>query len=279
MASSQGRCRLGHRERPKTPRRNCIAASLPASVSMGSATCETKRRRDLVQRVMLLTIGCVRSVRETDQIGSFILGVSRTMAVDVKRRERRRERLREAFVVEPVLPASHVEAALDHERLESCLGRLGDRERMIVLLTFYAERSARQVGEEMTMTEGTCAWPGTARSKAPGVRQCSRGSSMAPRCDAQLSDDDLLDYWTHAIEGADADRIEEHLFSCGDCAARLETMASLERPRGARQARTCVRHRLAFAAQPHSARRRAGAALCAIAGRAGTRVPPSPVTT
>ena len=30
-------------------------------------------------------------------------------------------------------------------------------------------------------------------------------------------DDDLLDYWTHAIEGADADRIEEHLFSCGDC--------------------------------------------------------------
>ncbi len=50
---------------------------------------------------------------------------------------------------------------------------------------------------------------------------------MTPRCDAQLSDDDLLDYWTHAIEGVDADRIEEHLFSCGDCAARLETMASL----------------------------------------------------
>jgi DNA-directed RNA polymerase specialized sigma24 family protein len=25
---------------------------------------------------------------------------------------------------------------------------------MIVLLTFYAERSARQVGDEMTMTEG-----------------------------------------------------------------------------------------------------------------------------
>jgi len=29
-----------------------------------------------------------------------------------------------------------------------------ERERMIVLLTFYAERSARQVGDEMTMTEG-----------------------------------------------------------------------------------------------------------------------------
>jgi len=112
--------------------------------------------RDLVQRVMLLTIEKLRAgaVRETDQIGSFILGVSRTMAVDVKRRERRRERLREAFVVESVLPASHAEAALDHERLETCLGRLADRERMIVLLTFYAERSARQVGEEMTMTEG-----------------------------------------------------------------------------------------------------------------------------
>ena len=43
---------------------------------------------------------------------------------------------------------------IDFDRLESCLSRLAERERMIVLLTFYAERSARQVGEEMTMTEG-----------------------------------------------------------------------------------------------------------------------------
>jgi len=111
--------------------------------------------RDLVQQVMLLTIQKLRggAIRDADQIGSFILGVSRTMAIDLKRRERRRERLRETFAVEPAVAGAD-DGALDLDRLESCLGRLAERERMIVLLTFYAERSARQVGEEMTMTEG-----------------------------------------------------------------------------------------------------------------------------
>jgi DNA-directed RNA polymerase specialized sigma24 family protein len=45
-----------------------------------------------------------------------------------------------------------------------------DRERMIVLLTFYAERSARQVGEEMTTTEGHVR---VARHRAMGkLRAC-----------------------------------------------------------------------------------------------------------
>ena len=50
---------------------------------------------------------------------------------------------------------------------------------------------------------------------------------MKPQCDAPVSDDDLLDYWTRTIDGTDAERIEEHLFSCGTCAARLDAMASL----------------------------------------------------
>ena len=111
--------------------------------------------RDLMQQVLLLTIEKLRdgSVRDVDQIGSFILGVSRTIAIDLKRRERRRERLRETFVVEPILEPQS-EAALDVDRLETCLGGLSERERIVVLLTFYAERSARQVGDEMRMTEG-----------------------------------------------------------------------------------------------------------------------------
>jgi RNA polymerase sigma-70 factor, ECF subfamily len=111
--------------------------------------------RDLMQQVMLLTIEKLREglVRDVDQIGSFILGASRTMAIDLKRRERRREQLRETFLAEPVL-APHGELAVDVDRLETCLGGLSERERIVVLLTFYAERSARQVGDEMGMTEG-----------------------------------------------------------------------------------------------------------------------------
>src|SRR6187549_2840923 len=58
--------------------------------------------RDLVQQVMLLAIEKLRAglVRDLDQIASFILGTSRSMTIDLKRRDRRRERLREAFMVE-----------------------------------------------------------------------------------------------------------------------------------------------------------------------------------
>ncbi|HTH03816.1 MAG TPA: hypothetical protein VL882_26250 [Vicinamibacterales bacterium] len=50
---------------------------------------------------------------------------------------------------------------------------------------------------------------------------------MTARCDAPVSDDDLLEYWTHPMSGSDADRIEDHLFSCAECAHRLEAMASI----------------------------------------------------
>ena len=111
--------------------------------------------RDLVQQVLLLTIEKLRDgmVHDVDQIGSFILGVSRTMTIDLKRRERRRERLRETFAAEPVLEP-HAGATLDVDRLQACLAGLSERERIVVLLTFYAERSARQVGDELRMTEG-----------------------------------------------------------------------------------------------------------------------------
>jgi hypothetical protein len=50
---------------------------------------------------------------------------------------------------------------------------------------------------------------------------------MTPDCAAPVPDDDLLDFWVAAIDATDAERIEEHLFSCAACTARLEAMASL----------------------------------------------------
>jgi len=95
------------------------------------------------------------------------------MTIDLKRRERRRERLRQAFVVEPATSGPD-DSVLDLDRLETCLGRLAERERMIVLLTFYAERSARQVGGELTMTEGNVR---VIRHRAIGkLRACMSGT-------------------------------------------------------------------------------------------------------
>jgi RNA polymerase sigma-70 factor, ECF subfamily len=112
--------------------------------------------RDLSQQVMLLTIEKLRAgrIRDADQIGSFILGASRTMAIDLKRRERRRERLRDTYALELAPVEVRTDPALDLGRLETCLGKLVERERMVVLMTFYAQRSARQVADELTTTEG-----------------------------------------------------------------------------------------------------------------------------
>jgi len=112
--------------------------------------------RDLVQQVLLVTIEKLRSgaVRDADQIASFVLGVSRTMAIDLKRQERRREKLRDVFIRPSPIEAPAEDTILDVDRLEPCLARLAERERLVVLLTFYAERTARDVGRELGVTEG-----------------------------------------------------------------------------------------------------------------------------
>jgi len=111
---------------------------------------------DLVQQVMLVTIEKLRrgSVRDVDQIASFVLGVSRTMVKDQKRLEWRREKLRETFMLPDIVAPPAKDAALDVDRLEQCLARLADRERVVVLLTFYAERTAGDVAKELGIKEG-----------------------------------------------------------------------------------------------------------------------------
>ena len=112
--------------------------------------------RDLVQQVMLLVIEKLREglIRDADQIASFILGVSRTIATDLKRRERRREKLRETFIVPDMFTTPVGEAPLDIDHLERCLARLAARERLVVLLTFYGERTASEVGQELGVKDG-----------------------------------------------------------------------------------------------------------------------------
>jgi len=50
---------------------------------------------------------------------------------------------------------------------------------------------------------------------------------MTVNCDAPIGDETLLDYWSGDLMADDADRIEQHLFTCGECAARLERIAAI----------------------------------------------------
>ena len=112
--------------------------------------------RDLVQQVMLLTIEKLRrgDVRDPDQIASFVLGTSRTLAIASRRTDARRERLRDAFLPPDVFAAPDAGATLDLDRLEQCLAQLADRERSVVFLSFYAECSAAAVAADLGVSEG-----------------------------------------------------------------------------------------------------------------------------
>ena len=111
---------------------------------------------DLVQQAMLVTIEKLRSgvIRDADQIASFILGTCRMMAKDLKRKEWRRERLRDAYLPSTIAEAGSADRTLDLDRLDKCLAQLADRERSVVLLTFYAEKSGSEVAKEMQLTAG-----------------------------------------------------------------------------------------------------------------------------
>jgi RNA polymerase sigma-70 factor (ECF subfamily) len=111
--------------------------------------------RDLVQQVMMLTIEKLRrgDVRDPDQIASFVLGTSRTMAIALRRKDRRHELLRDTFLM-AAYAAPEAGATLDLDRLEQCMTQLADRERSVLLLTFYAESPAASVAAEIGVSEG-----------------------------------------------------------------------------------------------------------------------------
>jgi hypothetical protein len=51
---------------------------------------------------------------------------------------------------------------------------------------------------------------------------------MMPRCQAPIPDETLLDYWARDLADNDeTDRVEEHLFACGDCSARLHGLVAV----------------------------------------------------
>jgi hypothetical protein len=51
---------------------------------------------------------------------------------------------------------------------------------------------------------------------------------MMPTCQSPIPDGTLVDYWARDLaDGDETDRVEEHLFACGDCSARLHRLGAL----------------------------------------------------
>lgn len=111
---------------------------------------------DLTQDVLIMVLQKLRAgaVQEPERIASFVLGSCRQMVVDARRNRARRELLLETFSAD--LPAFIDEAVEPtHEgRMQECLVRLPDRERTVLIMTFFDDLPADAVGRELGISAG-----------------------------------------------------------------------------------------------------------------------------
>lgn len=113
---------------------------------------------DLVQQVLLAALERLRAgaVREPDKIASFVLGMCRMTVLEIRRSSQRRDALLEKWIPDSAgmtyeLPEP---LALDADRLAHCLEALAERERSVVMLSFFADKSADEVGKGLSISAG-----------------------------------------------------------------------------------------------------------------------------
>jgi RNA polymerase sigma-70 factor, ECF subfamily len=119
---------------------------------------DTAAAADLVQDVLTTVIEKARAgaVREPERFGSFVLGTCRLQATNRARGEARRRKILAQYgdPREARHGYTHESEYGARERMVGCLGALGDRERTVLLLSFYAELDAVAIGGELGLTPG-----------------------------------------------------------------------------------------------------------------------------
>jgi RNA polymerase sigma-70 factor (ECF subfamily) len=109
---------------------------------------------DLTQQVLITTLNALRGgrLREPEKLASFVLGTCRMTALDVRRTSQRKERLLEQFGAELATPVQPSVRA-DSEKLRRCVQSLKERERTIVVMTFYDERTGSDLAGFLGVSE------------------------------------------------------------------------------------------------------------------------------
>ena len=111
---------------------------------------------DLMQQVMLLTIEKMRAgeLREPEKLVSFVFGACRMVTLDMRRGARRREELLEKYGADLEIADISVAPRLDEARVAACLERLAERERAVMILSFYEDEPADRVGAALGLSAG-----------------------------------------------------------------------------------------------------------------------------
>jgi len=109
---------------------------------------------DLTQNILITIIEALRHsrLREPEKLASFVLGTCRMTVLDLRRTARRQEQLLEEFggmlVPEPVpIPT------LDDDQLARCVSALKERERSVVVMTFYDDQTGAEAARFLGISE------------------------------------------------------------------------------------------------------------------------------
>lgn len=110
---------------------------------------------DLAQQVLMLTLEALRTgrLRDPEQLVSFVFGTCRMVVFDLRRTRARREELLATYADDVPVADAEISPRLDHARLVRCLQSLAERERAVLVLTFYDDRAAKDVAAELALTE------------------------------------------------------------------------------------------------------------------------------
>lgn len=111
---------------------------------------------DLTQQVLITTLEALRAgrLREPEKLASFVLGTCRMTVLDLRRGAQRRARLLEQFGLDLLVPTQPSMPPLDHEQLTRCVQTLKERERTVVVMTFYDGRTGAEVAGFLGVSEG-----------------------------------------------------------------------------------------------------------------------------
>lgn len=109
---------------------------------------------DLVQQVLVTVLEALRAgrLREADKVAHFVMGTCRMTVLDQRRGAKRQERLLAEFGAD-LAPAAAGGPSIDRDRLTRCVQSLNERERSVVVLTFYDEQTSREAAAALGLSE------------------------------------------------------------------------------------------------------------------------------